>query len=74
MFSMGDEKTPSFEARLLRLEAEVRGMRKFSTELEIGHEARARRWNRRIATLESDVRDLKDLVKKTRKKVKKLKP
>jgi len=46
---------PSIEARLEGLEKEMKGLRKFVTTLETGHEARARDWNRKIAALAHDV-------------------
>lgn len=63
---------PSIESRLERVEKEMRGLRKFVTTLETGHEARARDWNRKIASLTHDVEDLQAAFRKTKKKVKKL--
>ena len=64
--------TTSFESRLEKIEKEMRGLRKFVTTLETGHEARARDWNRKISTLAHDIDDLKSAIRKTKKKVKKL--
>jgi len=60
------------ETRLSRLESEVRGLKKFVTTLETGHESRAQDWNRKLSAISTDVEELKDRVRKTRKKVKKL--
>jgi peptidoglycan hydrolase CwlO-like protein len=63
---------PTEDSRLARLESEVRGLKKFVTTLEVGHENRAKQWNKKITELTADVKELKDRVRKTRKKVKKL--
>jgi len=63
---------PGTDPRLARLESEVRGLKKFVTTLEVGHENRAKDWNRKITQLTADVKELKDRIRKTRKKVKKL--
>ncbi len=60
------------DTRLARLESEVRGLKKFVTTLEVGHENRAKDWNKKISQLTADVKGLKDRIRKTRKKVKKL--
>jgi peptidoglycan hydrolase CwlO-like protein len=60
------------ESRLTRLESEVRGLKKFVTTLEVGHENRAKQWNQKITQLTADVKELKDRVRKTKRKVKKL--
>ncbi len=65
-------EAPAEETRLSRLESELRGLKKFVTTLETGHESRARDWNRKLAALTADVDELKDRVRKTRKRVKKL--
>jgi cell division protein FtsB len=62
----------SVESRLERIEKEMKGLRKFVTTLETGHEARARDWNRKIAGLAQDIEDLRATYRKTKKKVKKL--
>jgi len=64
--------SPNDDTRMERLEAELRGLRKFVTTLESGHESRAKEWNRRLTALAADIEDLKDRIRKTRKKVKKL--
>ncbi len=71
---MADDVTegPSGDSRLTRLESEVRGLKKFVTTLEVGHENRAKDWNRKITQLLADVKELKERIRKTRKKVKKL--
>jgi predicted RNase H-like nuclease (RuvC/YqgF family) len=63
---------PSLENRLERIEKEMKGLRKFVTTLETGHEARARDWNRKIAALAHDIEDLQGAYRRTKKKVKKL--
>jgi len=63
--------TPA-DSRLDKLEAEVRGLRKFVTTLETGHESRAKAWNRKLAALSKEIEDLKVRIQKTKKKVKKL--
>ena len=63
---------PIIETRLDRLESELRGLRKFVTTLETGHEARARAWNKQIADLTKEIEELKVGIRKTRKKFKKL--
>jgi predicted RNase H-like nuclease (RuvC/YqgF family) len=63
---------PSIESRLERVEKEMRGLRKFVTTLETGHEARAKDWNRKIAALAHDVEELQTAYRKTKKKFKKL--
>jgi hypothetical protein len=63
---------PSIEVRLDRLESEFRGLRKFVTTLETGHEARARSWSKQIAELSKEIAELKIGIRKTRKKFKKL--
>lgn len=63
---------PADDSRVARLEAEVRGLKKFVTTLEVGHENRAKDWNKKISQLIADVKELKDRIRKTRKKVKKL--
>jgi hypothetical protein len=65
-------ETPNEDTRLSRLESELRGFKKFVTTLETGHENRAKDWNRKLAALSADVDGLKDRIRKTRKKVKKL--
>jgi hypothetical protein len=65
-------ETPNEDTRLSRLESELRGLRKFVTTLETGHESRAKDWNRKLAAIAADVDGLKDRVRKTRKKVRKL--
>jgi hypothetical protein len=62
----------SLESRLERVEKEMKGLRKFVTTLETGHEARAREWNRKISTLAHDIEELQAANRKTKKKVKKL--
>ena len=62
----------SIETRLERIEKEMKGLRKFVTTLETGHEARAKDWNRKIASLAHDIEDLRATYRKTKKKVKKL--
>jgi len=71
---MADEvhEAPGGDSRVTRLEAEVRGLKKFVTTLEVGHENRAKQWNKKIAELTADVKELKDRIRRTRKKVKKL--
>lgn len=63
---------PGNDARLTSLESEMRGLKKFVTTLESGHETRAKDWNRKLAALAADVEGLNERVRKTRKKVKKL--
>jgi len=63
---------PSIETRLERIEKEMKGLRKFVTTLETGHEARARDWNRKISTLAHDIEELQTAYRRTKKKVKKL--
>ena len=65
-------EAPSEDSRLARLESEVRGLKKFVTTLEVGHENRAKQWNKKITELTADVKELKDRIRKTKKKVKKL--
>lgn len=65
-------ETPAGDSRVARLEAEVRGLKKFVTTLEVGHENRAKDWNKKISQLTADVKELKDRIRKTRKKVKRL--
>jgi hypothetical protein len=64
---------PSVEARLEKLESELRGLRKFVTTLETGHESRARAWNKQLADLTKEIEALRIGIRKTRKKVRKLK-
>jgi predicted RNase H-like nuclease (RuvC/YqgF family) len=63
---------PSIETRLERIEKEMKGLRKFVTTLETGHEARARDWNRKISALAHDIEELQTAYRRTKKKVKKL--
>ena len=71
---MNESVAPSgIDSRLEKLEKEMAGLRKFVTTLETGHEARANSWNKKIAALTKDLDDLKASVRKTKKKVKKLK-
>lgn len=74
MIALMDENPspPSIESRIEKIEKEMRGLRKFVTTLETGHESRARDWNRKIAALAHDVDDLKSVIRKTKKKIKKL--
>ena len=60
------------DARMTHLESELRGLRKFVTTLETGHESRARDWNRKIEALIVDVEGLRERIRKTKKRVKKL--
>ena len=62
----------SLESRLEKLELEMRGLRKFVTTLETGHEARARAWNKKLGALAKEIEELKIGIRKTKKKVKKL--
>jgi hypothetical protein len=66
------DETPNHEARMTALESEMRGLKKFVTTLESGHENRAKDWNRKLAALVEDVDGLQERVRKTRKKVRKL--
>ena len=63
---------PGSDSRLEKLEAEVKGLRKFVTTLETGHESRAKAWNRKLASLSKEIEELKIRIQKTKKKVKKL--
>ena len=65
-------ENPKEETRVTRLESELRGLRKFVTTLETGHESRAKDWNRKIEALIADVESLRERVRKTKKRVKKL--
>ena len=64
--------TPNADTRMGHLESEMRGLKKFVTTLETGHENRAKEWNRKLSALIADVEGLKERIRKTRKKVKKL--
>ena len=69
-----DESVPptSVEARVEKLESEMRALRRFVTTLETGHESRARSWNGKIAALTREIEELRIGIRKTKKKVKKL--
>jgi chromosome segregation ATPase len=71
---MDDSSVPGgIESRLEKLEKEMQGLRKFVTTLETGHEARANAWNKKLALLTKQIEELTERLRKTKKRVKKLK-
>ena len=65
--------TPNADTRMGHLESEMRGLREVVTTLETGHENRAKRVEPRSFPHSSPTsKSLKERIRKTRKKVKKL--
>ena len=70
-----EDETPQGDipARLEKLEKEIRGVRRFVTTLETGHEARAKAWAKKLGEVDAELEKLRIAFRKTKKKVKKLK-